>query len=166
MSVLERARTHLSDLAIAADRAGLPTSSLLSSLQSVGDMVCRIGVNEASAEPSRRYTAEKSGDLVLAAVRVQREALVLHAAARAGADLAAADAENSTFELAENEIFELSDLLETVNTALRGRMRGSAQPRATVWRSEAAAISEASRQLVALGDRLSRCAVPDVEGDR
>ena len=156
MSVLEQARTHLTDLALAADRDSLPTSSLLSSLQSVGDMVCRIGGNEASFGPSRHYTADKSGDLVIAALRVQREAFVLYAAAEAGVDEAAADV--------ENVIFELSDLLETVTSALTRQMWGCSKA-LPVYRSDADAVGKAARQLAARADLLASQAVPDDEGD-
>ena len=157
MSVLDQARTHLTDLATTADREGRPSSSLLSSLQSVGDMVCRIGGNEASPVTSRHYTAEKSGDLVTAAVRVRREALVLYAASVAGTDVASADV--------ETEVFEISDLVEKVDAALAARMWGCARGEATPH-SEAVAARRSAMQLLAWADRLVERSVPDPKEDR
>lgn len=76
MSALEAAYDDLRRRVRAADRAGdWQERSILDPLASVADYVKRIGDHGASAH----YRADKAGDLVWWALRLEREALVAYA---------------------------------------------------------------------------------------
>lgn len=75
-SALDAARIDLaSRLQLAYDHDDYVEAALLSPLAGVADMVCRIGDHRQSAH----YRADKSGDLVLDALRTRDEAMIGHA---------------------------------------------------------------------------------------
>lgn len=93
MSALEHAYDELRRRTQQADTAGdWQERCILEPLASVADHVKRIGDHRDSAH----YRADKSGPLVTAALRVQREALAAYVAGQWGDDSPAADAIEAT----------------------------------------------------------------------
>lgn len=105
MSAMSAAYEDLRRRAQRADEADdWPDALILELLGSVADYVKRIGDHRDSAH----YRADKSGDLVMSALRVQREAVFAYARSERGDD----DAADRELERAAKALAEVAGAVE------------------------------------------------------
>jgi len=140
----------------AADAAGdWRERQVLSPLTDVADHVKRIGDHPDSVH----YRADKAGPLVHGALRVQNEALLAYAGWP--------DEDNGATRVIEDATQALTEVAEAVRRAMwsaAGSTNDPDRPAGTLYRSDAAALTAAARDLARWADRLAGQAVRDPEG--
>lgn len=124
--------------------------AILSSLATVADMVCRIGDHDHSTH----YRADKSGDLVTAALRVELESLRAYA-----------ETDDRFEDAADRQLNAAAEVLESVAGAVRLVLwtvaRQSNGQGAEMYRSDADQIRSAVAALDRWAKSVCAGAVPD-----
>jgi hypothetical protein len=143
VSALGAAQDELDRRARIAERADADDRNVMAALASVADYVRRIGDHD-----SRHYRAEKAGDLVEAALRVERQAVVLYGGGE---------------ELADewvNLIYDLHQVLEAVVGQVSGAMWAAARLHYPyTWQADE--LRRATRRLTDLANLLCERALTD-----
>ena len=147
MTALGAAQDELDLRARVAERAEAADRNVIAALASVADYVRRIGDHD-----SRHYRAEKAGDLVEAALRVERQAVVLYGGGE---------------ELGDewvNLIYDLHQVLEAVVGQVSGAMWAAARSHYPyTWQAEE--LRRAAGRLSGQVNRLCERALPDPDVD-
>ena len=147
-SILDAARQDLALRRDAADRAEhWQERNILAELADVADMVCRIGDHTHSSH----YRAEKSGPLVVSAIRVERECLRAY-------ELAAGDPAGAG---CDDSIDQAAEVLEYVARAVRRAMWVAARSETPLYASDARDIAGAVAALEWWAQKVCAGAVPD-----